>query len=119
VLLDGSFRTSPNGNPGNAVFAYLTAGAIDPAGFDIALFGTGTPKGQQLCLGDITVPAGETLLAAVHMGIDKDKSPSTLPADGTFDFSAEVYPQGSNCTGSLHAAVTPNPAAVQLGYVLK
>jgi hypothetical protein len=116
ILLDPDFQTNPRNDSGNAVFTYTTSGAINPNVFSISSFGRGTPKGQQLCLGSITVPAGQTLLAAVHTGINKDV---TLTADGTFVFSAEAYLPGSACAGTPNTLVTPNPATADLPYTIK
>jgi hypothetical protein len=113
INLDSSFETNPHGNPGNAVFNYLTTGSINPSTFNISAFGAGTPQGESLCLGSIVLPAGETLLTTVHIGIKKI-SASALPADGTFDFSAGAYAAGSSCTGALSTLVTPNPATASV-----
>ncbi len=123
IELDSSFQTNPNGNPGNAVFVYLTSGYMDPSTFNMAAFGSGTPQGQHLCLCNLTVPAGDTMLITVHMGIIRNMLASALPADGTFDFGAEVYAAGStlNCTtsGSPHPLADPSYAYTPLPFTIR
>jgi hypothetical protein len=120
ALLDASFQTNPHDNPGNAVFTYQKSGYVDPASFNIAGFGTGTAKGQQLCLQNVNIPAGETFLAAIHMGIIKGVPPESLPlAAAMFGFSAEVYGAGSNCSGALDIQATPNPVSTKLTFSMK
>src|SRR4030095_5299646 len=53
VYLDSWFSTQGNGN---AVFTFATAGEVEPSALQIAVFGTGTGQGQQLCLQNVTVP---------------------------------------------------------------
>jgi hypothetical protein len=119
ILLDSSFETNPHGNPGNAVFTFMTSGNVDPAAFNIADFGTGTPEHQDLCLTSITVPAGATFLATVHMGVIKGNLASSLPASGSFEFSSEVRTAGSSCTGVLNPLATPDPAWAPLAFSTK
>jgi hypothetical protein len=117
--LDSRFATNPQGNPGNAAFTYLKTGYVDPTSFSIGAFGTGTPAGQQLCLQNVTLPAGDSLLMAVHMGIVKGQSPTLLPASGVFSFLGSLYGPGTNCSGTLESQVAPNPAAATLGFTVQ
>lgn len=107
INLDACFDTNPSGNPGQAVFTYLTEGEVDEESFDISAFGAKTSQGQNLCLTGLTVPTGQTLLATVHMGVVKGTSSALLPGDSSFDFEAEVYEVGSsNCTNGFPHAMT-------------
>jgi hypothetical protein len=119
IGLDPGFETNPSGNPGQAVFTYSTSGEVDPGSFNISAFGSGTAQGQQLCLQNVTVPAGSTFLATVHSQVTKGTLASALPADGTFDFAATLY-QGVNsgCTGALNTIAIPNPASFTLPFTI-
>ncbi len=119
AALDKAFATNPQGNPGNAVFTYLKTGYVDPASFSIGAFGTSAPVGQQLCLQNVTLPAGDSFLMAVHMGIIRGQSPSLLPPNGVFNFSGTIYGPGTNCSGTPDPLVTPNPAAAALGFTIQ
>lgn len=114
--LDSDFQTTPHGNPGNAVFTYFTSGYVDPNSFNVTGFGTGTPEGEQLCLTGISVPAGDTFLVTVHMGIDKRTLPSQLPSNNTFMFSGGLYTAGSACSGTPDSLATPDPASASLSF---
>jgi hypothetical protein len=118
ISLDSSFDTQPHGNPGNAVFTYFMTGFVDPSTFNISAFTSGTAQGERLCLANITLPAGQTFLTTVHMGIVKGLLPSQLPSDWSFDYSAEARAAGSGCLGALNALVTPNPAPASLSFNL-
>jgi hypothetical protein len=118
ALLDGMFETNPHGNPGNAVFTFLTSGYVTPASFLVTAFGTGTPEGEQLCLSNVSVPAGQTFLMTVHMGILK-VSASSLPTNNTFQFSADLRQAGSACAGPLDTLATPNPASSALTFTVQ
>jgi hypothetical protein len=109
VSLDPNFQTNPNNNPGNAVFTYLTTGEVDSSTFSLSSFGTGTKQGQQLCLGNVTIPANETFLATIHSKMQDGISP---PASATF--SASLYGAGSGCSGALDPLAEPNPASTSL-----
>jgi hypothetical protein len=120
VLLDGYFSTSPSNNPGNAVFTFFSSSEVDPASFEPAVFGAGTPQGQALCLQNVTLPAHSSWLATVKMGINNGSSSSSLGSGGTFNFSAALFAAGSSCTGAFGLAVTPeNPASAPLPYTVK
>ena len=109
VSLAPTFETNPANNPGNAVFTYVTAGEVDPTTFSLASFGTGTPQGQQLCLGHVTVQPDETFLATVHTAIQKG-----IAAPTSASFSATLYGAGSGCSGALDPMADPNPASTTL-----
>ena len=111
VSLATTFQTNPANNPGNAVFTYVTAGEVDPSTFSLESFGTGTPQGQQLCLGHVTVQPEETFLATVHTAIQKGISAPTSAS-----FSATLYGAGSSCTGALDPLADPNPASTTLSF---
>ena len=123
LALDPSFNTSPNGNPGNAVFTYFSAGYTAPttSTFNFSSFGTGTPQGQQLCLGPITLPGNTTMLVAAHMAIQA-VAVATLPA--SFSFSASSFepaapPAAPSSTGVLSLAASPSTAQATLGYTVR
>ncbi len=122
ISLDSSFDTNPHGNPGNATFTYMKAGYVDPSGFSISAFGSGTAQGEHLCLANITVPAGDTFLATVHMGILRGMAASALPSSGMFSFQASVDTAGSTSScanpsaGTLNSLATPNPASASLSF---
>jgi hypothetical protein len=119
VYLDSWFSTQPTNNPGNAVFTFATAGEIDASTFNIASFGLGTAQGQNLCLKNVTVPAGSTFLATVHTNINNGSAASSLPANRIFSgFSANLTTAGSSCGGFLISA-TPNPALAPLSFSIK
>ena len=108
IGLDSSFTT----NGANAVKTYNAAGEFDSSNFNTILSGTGTPKGQSLCLQNVTVAAGTSFLATAHSKITDNWPQTSLPADGTFDFAASLYEQvNASCSGSLHSLASPNPAA--------
>jgi hypothetical protein len=117
IGLDSSFSTNPSGNPGNAVFSYTAAGAFDTSNFGTLLSGTGTANQQNLCLQNVTVAAGASLLVTVHSKI-KDGWPQTsLPADGSFDFAASFFQNvNAGCTGLLQSVASPNPATFTLPF---
>jgi hypothetical protein len=121
IGLDTCFDTNPSGNPGNAVFSYLTEGEVDEESFDISAFGSKTNQGQNLCLSGLTIPTGQTLLATVHMGTIKGASSGDLPGDSSFDFEAEVYDVGSNnCTnGYPHGMTDYNPVGTSVPFTTK
>jgi hypothetical protein len=120
VFLDSWFSTQPNNNPGNAVFTFATAGEIDAATFNIASFGLGTAQGQNLCLKNVTVPAGSTFLATVHMSINNGVLATSLPGSKVFGgFKAELTAAGSSCLGSYISIAIPNPASAPLSFSIK
>jgi hypothetical protein len=116
IGLDSSFDTSPNGNPGNAVFSYTAAGEFDTTSFNAMMTG-GTANGQNVCLQNVTVPAGTSFLATVHAAVRKDMSQTLLPADGSFDFAATLHDNvNTSCTGALYSQASPNPATFTLPF---
>jgi hypothetical protein len=118
VALDSLFTTQPNNNPGNAVFTYSMAGAVDPGSFSSVSMGTGTPRGQQMCLGSLSIPAGTTLLTTVKMTQAADgKQASELPA--SFTFGGTLYTAASSCSGALHPTADSNPVSSSLTWVAK
>ena len=120
LRLDAAFSTQPNNNPGNAVFTFATAGEIDPATFNIGSFGLETPQGQALCLQNVSVPAGSTFLATVHMSINKGMAATSLPGAGTFTgFGATLFPAGLACSGEALSVATPNPVSAPLAFTIK
>lgn len=118
VTLDPFFRTNPYDNPGNAVFTYFISGQEDDT-INIAALGGGTPRGQQLCLQNVTIDGGDSFLATVKMAINKSLSASSLTGD-TFSFSARLYAAGSACAGDLGVSVLPaNPVTTSVTYTVK
>jgi hypothetical protein len=117
IYLDSWFSTQGNGN---AVFTFTTAGEADPSTFNMALFGTGSGKGQNLCLENITVSADTTFLATVHTNINNGLLATGLPANGVFSgFSSTLTTTGLSCGGDLLSFATPNPAATTLSFTIK
>jgi hypothetical protein len=124
ILLDPAFVTQPNNNAGNAVFTFGTSGEIDPSTFSIASFGAGSPQGQNLCLTNVSVPAGSTFLATVHMNIANGTAATVLPGGGTGSgtfsgFGAALYTPGSACSGDLNSIANPNPVWAPLAFTIK
>jgi hypothetical protein len=124
TYLDGSFSTQPSNNPGNAVFTFSTAGEIDPLSFNIAAFGSETAQGQNLCLQNITVPAGSSFLVTVKMSLNTGMSADLLPGGGTgpgvfSGFGAALYGAGSACTPPLITIATPNPVSAPLSFTIR
>jgi hypothetical protein len=119
VILDTLFTTAPSGNPGNAVFTYSTSGAIEPNTFVFSSFGTGTPRGQALCLQNLTIAPGTTLLTAVKMDLNPPVGMVASQLPTAFGFSGELYGAGSTCSLPLASAASPNPVQLSLGYTLK
>ena len=120
IGLDSSFSTNPNGNPGNAVFAYTADGEFDTTGFDITAFAGKTPYQQNLCLQNVTVEAGTSFLATVHSKVRDGWAQTALPTAASIDFAASLYQNvNSACTGALHSLVSPNPAAFSLPFTIK
>jgi hypothetical protein len=121
IELDRAFKTNPNGNPGNAVTTFVTEGTPAPTVNTVALFASGvtTPRHQDLCLAGITMQPNQTLLATVHMALDKNVAPSALPAGG-FQFSASfLAPGAAACGGAPLTLAEPNPATATLSYAAK
>lgn len=117
VYLDSWFSTQGNGN---AVFTFTTAGEVDPSSFNMALFGTGSGKGQNLCLENVTVPADSTFLTTVHTNINNGWLSAGLPASGVFSgFGSKLTTAGLACSGDLFSIATPNPAATTLTFTIK
>ena len=119
VGLDSSFSTNPAGNPGNAVFAYSASGEFDTSTFGALLSGIGTANQQNLCLQNVTVPAGSSFLVTVHSKVKDSWPQSSLPADGSFDFYAALYQSvNAGCTGTLDGLASPNPATFTLPFTV-
>ena len=118
VELDSMFSTNPANNPGNAVHAYSASGEFDPTNFGGLLTGTSTAHQQNLCLQNMTVAAGSSLLVTVHSKV-KDGNASSLPADGDFNFSAMLHDTpNSACGGAPDALAGPNPATFVLPFTI-
>jgi len=124
ISLDPSFTTQPSNNPGNAVFTFATAGEMDPTAFNIGSFGTGTAQGQKLCLQSVSVPAGSTFLATVHMNINNGMAATSLPGGGTgpgsfSGFGGVLSTAGFGCAGTPISIATPNPVSAPLAFTIK
>lgn len=117
MTLDTDFRTNPANNPGNAVFTFLKSGELDATGaLAFAQANAGTGQGQNLCLKNINLPAGETLLTTVHMTLVDGLYLSTVNAS-PFKFLVELDTAGSACaTGSYDTLATPNPLFAPLAW---
>lgn len=127
VTLDPEWRTNPHDNPGNAVFTYTTTGEVDPSTFNLSAFGTGTPQHQNLCIRNVTLPAGDSFLTTVHSEINTSYNGgltvSLLPTNpNAFTFSVTLYPANSGCSGTPldNNLVGPsNPAISLLPYTVQ
>jgi hypothetical protein len=125
IVLDSHFETNPHNGHGNAVFTYLTSGAVDPNNFDITTFGGGTGQKQNLWLSNITLPGNSSFLATVHIDLITGGSPSTfLPSNGCFDgFSAQLLLPNSNpllfAPAILNSMAVPNPASAQMTFTVQ
>jgi hypothetical protein len=126
ITLDPHFETKGH----NAVFTYFSSGYVDPDAFDLGVFGSGTPNGQSLWLENINLPAGQSFLALVHMGLITGNPPtwlppmSGMPAAGIFSgFAAELLAPGSTpgtlATAPLAGMAEPNPAGTSLGFTVQ
>ncbi len=123
VELDPAFQVHPNGNPGNAVFTFVTEGAAAPTAATIQSLAPtpGTAQAQALCLPAILLEPQETLLETVHMAIDTSVNPSLLTPDA-FQFTAGLYvaSPGTACgAGAPNPLASPNPVSVALAYERK
>ena len=118
IGLDSSVATNSNGNP---VKSYTADGLVDSSDIEtIVTNGTGTNHGVNLCLPNVTVPAGASFLATVHSSVKDKWLQTSLPADGSFDFAASVLQIGSPaCSGALEPLATPNPATFTLPFTIK
>jgi hypothetical protein len=119
IGLDPSFSTNPNDNPGNAVMTYSASGEFDTTNFNVLLAGSETPNHQNLCLQNVTVPAGTSFLATVHSKVRNSWPQASLPGDKSFDFAASLYQNvNAACTGALDTMATPNPATFSLPFTI-
>lgn len=128
LLIDlGPWHTNPHGNPGNATFIFTTAGEIDPDTYNLAEFGTGTPKGQALCMTNVALTGGSSFLTRVHSSLQNVPGTNlpevnVLTGEGRFQFGATLFPAGSACTGTAlgQSIVGPtNPAVSSLSFSIK
>lgn len=109
LILDPNFETNPNNNPGIAVFAYTGSIGLSPTSYS-----TKTTMGQSLCLPNVSLNNGDAYLATVHMQIIRGALATGWSNPGTFTFEAELYPAGSNCSG------TPSESdSTTVNYTLK
>jgi hypothetical protein len=119
VTLDGNFSTSPAGNPGNAVHAYKASGEFDPTSFAALLSATSTAHQQNLCLQNMTVAPGTSLLVTVHSAVKDDLPASALPADREFHFWATLYDTVNGaCSGEPTLLAAPVPASFTLPFTV-
>ena len=116
ILLDSRWQTNPSDNPGNAVFTYSANGEISPNTFDIDDFGAQAAQKQNLCLKNVTIPAGTSFLATVHSGVIKKMSVALLGTQ-PFSFQANITQANTSCTGALSTYALPNPASTTLPFV--
>jgi hypothetical protein len=119
VTLDANFSTNPAGNPGNAVHAYKAAGEFDPTTFAALLTATSTAHQQNLCLQNMTVAPGASLLVTVHSEVKDGLAAASLPADREFHFWASLYDSiNGGCMGEPKVAAAPNPASFTLPFTV-
>jgi hypothetical protein len=115
IGLDSSFTTSSNGNP---VKTYTAEGEFDDATFSAMMTPSGTPHQENLCLPNLTVAAGTSLLATVHSEVRKDWPQGSLPTDNNFDFVATLYQDvNAGCSGSPHSMAQQELAAFTLPFI--
>jgi hypothetical protein len=119
VALDSWFTTNPNSNPGNAVFTYSAAGTMDLDTFLVSSFGSGVPRGQQLCLQNLSIPAGSTLLTTVKMDLAAPANTFAADLPASFTFGGSLFGAGTACGIPLASIVDPNPVAASLSWVVK
>ncbi len=124
IELDPRYETNPNNNPGNATFIYFSDSPIDLSSEIFVVNSVGIPSQQKLCIPDISLEPGTSLLARVHMQIKRGlniltdpvwTNPPATPAPGDFVFKAALYESGSNCTGTPILTVT----ADKLPYTIR
>ena len=113
IGLDRRFDTNPNGNPGNAIHTYDSAGIVEPSDFDIDAFGAGTGQGQNLCLQSVSVPAGPSFLAAVHSALI-NRLPLSELQPSPFVFGAKLTAPGTACGGQLIYSLDANPLTLEV-----
>jgi hypothetical protein len=117
IILDQRWETNPKDpSKGNAVFTYSANGAMDPDSFNYNLFSNQVSHQQNLCIQNLTIPAGTSLLAAVHSEVIKGQAWSTFGSD-PFSFEGEVMQGGGTCSPPLSPDVTPNPISTTLPFV--
>ena len=116
ILLDSRWETNPNNNPGNAVFTYSADGEIDSDSFDFSDFGEQAAQKQNLCLKNVTIPAGTSFLATVHSGVIKGMSVALLGTQ-PFSFQANIVQPNTSCTGALSTYSLPNPVSTTLPFI--
>lgn len=98
IELDNTWETNPNNNPGNAVFTYYSDEDIDLATYVPEVSAEKTPQGQQLCLANLYLDPGESLIATVHMQIQRGIAEGLLPpADPGFVFKAYIREPDATC----------------------
>jgi hypothetical protein len=119
VTLDSLFTTAPSNNPGNAVFTYSAAGEVDPNTFLLSSFGAGTPRGQQLCLQNLSIAAGTTLLTTVKMDLAAPANTYAADLPAGFTFGGTLFGAGSGCSGSVDPLPSPNPVSAVLSWVAR
>jgi hypothetical protein len=119
VTLDNLFTTNPNSNPGNAVFTYVASGTVDPDTFLISSFGAGAPRGQQLCLQNLSIAPGTTLLTTVKMNLAAPANTYAADLPATFTFGGSLFGAGTGCGIPLASGVDPNPVSATLGWVAR
>lgn len=100
IDLDPTWETNPNNNPGNAVFTYYSDEEIDLATYVPEVLAETTPQGQQLCLSNLYLNPDESLIATVHMQVQRGIPSSTLPmSPDEFVYSASIYEPDTICGG--------------------
>lgn len=121
IGLDSDWSTNPSNNPGNATFTYTETGELDPSSVGTVLTSAGTPAGETLCLGNVTLPSGDSYLATVHSQINSGILASALPAN-SFTFSAALSTAGTSCASNAllpTSLVSPsNPVSSSLPYTV-
>jgi hypothetical protein len=117
IELDSRFDTSPSGGHGNAIHTYDSTGIVDADSFALGAFGEGSGQGQNLCLQNVTVPAGTSFLAAVHSSLIHHLDASLL-GRAPFGFSASLTEANTGCAGVLKYSMQPNPLLLEIPFVV-
>lgn len=117
VSLDPLLETGSNGNP---VKTFSVIGSITQSTFFDTNFGADTPRGVSLCLGNLQVAAGTTLLTTVQTGMRKGAASASLPANNNFEFAAKLTEPNETCgDGAVVSFAVPNPVGASLAFTLK
>lgn len=101
VQMANNWDTQPTNNPGNSTFLYNQSGLVDT--FLVSGWGTGTKQGEEVCVQNVTLAAGASLLDRVHAQIDTGILYNQLQNYGQtpqdFVFTVGLSTAGTACAG--------------------